>query len=125
MQLINLDGDEVRAVENLLIEIGISSKLGAFLAEHLSQVLRKQHNDAIIQSIEFIGARGCSAEGYQSPDNDAINVYNICIPLDVKVTVAIKLRRLVLSLYVQVVAINLNTFCDVKTNVFVVGQSSS
>ena len=51
--LINFGTEQVDAVNDLIGRVGIRSSLGPFLVQHLTQVLRRQHGDVIIRSIEF------------------------------------------------------------------------
>lgn len=66
MHLINFDN--VDAINELLERIGITAELGVFLREHLTQVLRQQHPDVVIQSvgIKIPISHGCKFPSKQS-----------------------------------------------------------
>jgi hypothetical protein len=123
MHLINFDSDNVRVVEAILIELGISSELGKFLTSHLIQVLRKQQADTEIISVELLKIHDCSGEGYQPEGGLIANLDKICIPVDVKVNLSSNCKTVILELHIQILADNSAQKNRIETNVFVKNQS--
>lgn len=121
MHLINFDN--VDAINELMQRIGITTELGVFLGEHLTKVLRKQHPDVAIQSIEFLEAGDCSADGSQTSEGEVIQVDSLCIPIFTRVLLVSNSRKHELDLHVRIIANSANGTFDIKTDVIVQRQS--
>jgi hypothetical protein len=121
VHLINFDG--LDAINELLERIGIASKLGPFLAEHLTKVLRKQRPDVAIVSIKFVGAGDCSAEGEHRSQGQIVQLDSLCIPIDTHVILVSNSRMHQLDLNVRIMASASDGAFDIKTDVIVQHQS--
>jgi len=115
--------DNVDAINELLERIGITAELGVFLGEHLTQVLRQQHPDVVIQSIEFLRAGDCSADGSRTSEGQIIQVDSLCIPIDTRVVLVSNSRTHDLNLHVRIIANCANGKFHIKTDVIVQRQS--
>jgi len=105
-----------------LDRIGVTTNLGEFLAEHLTQVLRKQHCDVVIESIEFVKAGDCSVDGRPVSEGSIVSVDSLCIPIDVHVVLVSNNRTHELDLHVRIIARTVSGILDVKTDVIVQRQ---
>lgn len=123
MRLMNFGS--VDAINELLNRIGMTAKLGEFLVNHLTQVLRDQHSDVVIKSVEFIKADDCSVDGERFSDGSIISVDSLGIPIDVHVALVSNNRRLELDLQVRIIAHRMGGAYDVKTDVIVQRQWES
>lgn len=122
MQLINFD--DVNGINELLEHIGVSAKLGPFLGEHLTQVLGQQQPDINIESIEFIGAGDCSAEGMRnSGAGHIVQIDALTIPLDVHVVLISNDRIHHLDLHVKIMAKSSDGKYAITTDVIIQRQS--
>ena len=117
MEFINFDN--VGAINELLERIGITVELGEFLGEHLTEVLRKQHADVVIESIEFVGAGDCSAGGMPTSQVHIIQLDSLSIPIDTHVVLVSNSRTHHLDLHVRIMANALDGEFDIKTDVIV------
>jgi hypothetical protein len=122
MRLINFGN--VDAVNELLGRIGITTELGEFLSKHLTQVLRKQHPDVVIESIEFVKAGDCSVDGRQATEGPIVSVDSLCIPIDTRVVLVSDNRTHELDLHVRIIARASDGMFDIKTDVIVQRQRS-
>lgn len=120
MDMINFD--KANAIDQLLERIGIVSGLGAFLAGHLSTVLRKQHDDLEITSIEYIGADNCLAGGSSVSDTIVV-LDSFQIPINTHVVLITNSNQMhELDLHVRIIANALDGVLDIKTDVIVRSQ---
>lgn len=78
--------DRADAIRGLLKQIGIGSDLGPFLADHLTEVFRRQRADVVIKAIEFIRSGGCSAEGQRDLVSTIVLVESLSVPIELHVT---------------------------------------
>lgn len=88
------------SVSALLSDIGLVPGLGDFLSEHLLEVLRRQHGQLNIESIEFIGSGNCNAGGMQSETPNIVHLHSISVSCDVDVVVTVGNERYSLNLQV-------------------------
>lgn len=121
MKLINFDN--AIATNHILQQIGILKELGEFLGDHLTQVLRNQHSDVVIQSIEFVGADPCSAGGMPSDDNHTIHLDSLSIPIRTRVLLMSDGCTHDLTLLVTIIGESVNGQHNIKTDVIIERQS--
>lgn len=92
--------EKVGSVSALLADMGLAVDLGAFLSEHLLEVLRRQHGQLNIESIKFVGAGNCNAGGKQPETPNIVHLHSISVPCDVDAIVIVGKERYSLNLQV-------------------------
>jgi hypothetical protein len=121
--LSDFKGDQVDAINQLLARIGVTSDLGHFLGEHLTEVLRRQYADVTIQSIGFVRAHNCSGGGMQTSDSSVIAFDKLCIPVDISVVLVSKGETYRLDLHFRIIADSLDDRMNISSDVIVLNQS--
>ena len=121
-QLINFETEAVDAINELLAHVGIATELGPFLDEHLTQVLRAQHQDVVISSIMFRGANDCSGGGNRLSEGSPLVEFNeLCIPVDLTIVLVSNNRTHHLDLQLRINAKASDGGFDVNTDLLLQG----
>ena len=121
VHLVNFN--DTAAVDELLRQIGIESGLGNFLIDHLTDVLRKQYPNVVIESIELHGVDNCSLGGMPISDSSVIKMDALTIPLDVGIVVSVGDKRVKLALHVDIRAESDGDEFNTVSDVFVRDQT--
>lgn len=93
--------ENVDAVNSLMEQVGLTADLGAFLSDHLLDVLRQQYSDLNIESVEFMRAGNCNADGV-SWNPGTVKLNSLSLPIDVKLVVTAANERYSLQVHVVV-----------------------
>ena len=95
---------DVDRVNQLLHHVGIESELGPLLAEHLTEVLRRQYSELVVSSIELTDVRPSSCDLPDDRVSRMIGVEVLRIPVEVIAIVSTDKSLHRLELTVTIVA---------------------
>src|SRR5438045_3207538 len=91
-QLIGFEKDS--ELRPLLAQFGVSEDYRATLPEHLLGILRQQHPNVIIESIELLDTPKCNLGGMEQPDSKTlVRVQTLRVPLDLRLTLRVGAGR--------------------------------
>ena len=84
VELLGFGDDD--AIDEMFRRFGLLEDYKSYLAEHLTEVLRKQHPSVELRSLELVGMPNCSVGGMPSPNNEKhVIVDSVQVPLDLKI----------------------------------------
>jgi hypothetical protein len=92
VQLIGFEKDS--NLGDLFVQFGLFKDYKASLPEHLLGLLRQQHPDVIIESIELLEVPKCNLGGMQQEQSKKlVRVQTLDVPLDLRVTLLVGRAR--------------------------------
>ena len=101
VQLIGFEKDS--DLGDLFVQFGLFKDYKATLPEHLLGVLRRQHPDVIIESIELLEVPKCNLGGMQQEQSKKlVRVQTLDVPLDLRVTLLVGRGPLVLDIQLTI-----------------------
>jgi hypothetical protein len=107
----------------LLARVGLFKDYRATLPEHLLGILRQQHPDVVIESIELLDVPKCKLGGMQQEQSKtSISVQTLEVPLDLRVGVHVGANRLALDVQLVLKCTGLDTAPSVTSDMFVRAQ---
>lgn len=119
VELVGFPDDD--SLHDLFVNLNILADYKAFLPDHLMDVLREQHPNVQLQTIEFLSAGNCDLGGFPSPDNpDHLRVDSLTAPMDLRLRLSTNgsdLHELDISLHV--IATNIRESPQVTTDLFI------
>lgn len=110
---------KVDAANELLRQVGVDEALGPFLGAHLTEVLRKQHPDVQIETLELLQTHPCSAGGQMQEQSTLADLHSLRLPFDVRVHVVSGELREELDLHVVLMATAVDGGYQITSDVFV------
>lgn len=119
VELLGFPDDD--ALHDVLTKFNILANYRAFLPDHLAGVLREQHQNVQIRTIEFLNAGECKLGGFPSPDNsEHLLVDSLTAPLDLRLRLSTNEAELhELDITLEINATNLRELPQIATNMFV------
>ena len=120
-QLIGFEKDE--DLGSLLAKFGMFQDYKATLPEHLLAILKQQHPETVIESIELLGVPKCELGGMQQQSSSLITVQTMNVPLELRLTLRIGAGRYVLDVRLDIKGAGLDSTPTVKSDMFVKAQS--
>ena len=119
VQLIGFADDD--ALDDIFAGFGLFADYKSFLPEHLTELLRRQHPNVELRSLELLGKPNCDVGGMPSSDNeDHLIVDTIKIPLELRIqlsTTGDDLHELTVTLAIN--AANVRTTTQVSTDLLI------
>src|SRR4051794_35518857 len=91
-----LNFENAGATGALLGYLGLETNVATFLIDHLDSVLRRQHNDLEIESIEFLAANEsslCNIDGVKTADPNIVIMNTLRMPIDVDLIITTRNER--------------------------------
>lgn len=105
---------------DLLAQFGVFQDYRAALPEHLLDILRKQHPDIVIESIELLDVPKCKFGGMQQEDSKTfVRVQTLDVPLDLRLTVRIGAGRFALDIQLVIKSEGLGSTPTTSSDMFV------
>ncbi|HVJ82532.1 MAG TPA: hypothetical protein VNC50_15795 [Planctomycetia bacterium] len=77
--------ERCEALGSIFELIGLPSEPGLFLHSHLTGVLRKQHPDVVISTLELVAVPDCDMGGFMTRAAEMMRVESMRIPIEVLV----------------------------------------
>jgi len=75
--------ERCEALGSIFELIGLPSEPGLFLHSHLTGVLRKQHPDVVISTLELVAVPDCDLGGFITGEPEIMRVESMCIPIKI------------------------------------------
>ena len=115
--------DDVDATNSLLASIGLTQELGPFIAQHLTDVLRKQDPHVVIESVELVRVHDCQLGGILDSDGNLSQMESLRLPLDVNAIVVTNENRHRLDLSIEIKADSSDDGFRIESDVLVRNQA--
>jgi len=107
----------------VLAQFGVFQDYKAALPEHLLGILRKQHPDIVIESIELLDVPKCNLGGMQQDQTKTlVTVQKLDVPLDLRLTVRVGGGRFALDIQLVIKCEGLDSTPTTRSDMFVRGH---
>ena len=123
MRLIGFEKDS--ELGDLFNQFGLFQDYKATLPDHLLGILRQQHPDLGIESIELLDVPKCKLGGMQPEHSKTlVRVQTMDVPLDLRLIVHVKDARYALDVQLVFICEGLDAIPTVRSDMFVRGQKA-
>lgn len=111
------------ALCDLFADFGMIYDFRATLPDHLLEVLRKQHANIVIETIELLDSPKCNSGGMQDEHNPTIiKLQTLEVPLDLRLTLRAESRRHEMDVRLVIKGEDLDSEAKTTSDLFVVAQ---
>lgn len=119
--LIGFDKDD--QLSEVFVQFGLFKDYKAMLPELLLGILREQHPDVVVDTIELLDVPDCKLGGLQPEGADTlITVQTLDVPLDLRVAVRVGRTRLALDVQLVIKCEGLDATPTTSADLFVKAQ---
>lgn len=120
-QLIGFEKDSELGA--LFAQFGVFQDYRATLPEHLLGILKQQHPNIIIESIELLDTPKCKLGGMQQQDSKTlVRIQTLDVPLDLRLTLRVGTGRFGLDIQLVIICEGLDSTPTVRSNMFIRAQ---
>ncbi len=121
MTLIGFDKDD--QLSEVFARFGLFKNYKAMLPKLLLGILREQHPDVVVDTIELLGVPDCNLGGVQQEGSEElITVQTMDVPLDLRVAVRMGRTRLALDVELVIKCEGLDATPTTSADMFVKAQ---
>ena len=121
VQLIGFENDS--GLGELFAQFGVIQVYRAMLPEHLLDILRKQHPNVVIESIELLESPKCNLGGMQQEENKSlVRVQTLNVPLNLRLVLRSGGARSALDIQLVIKCDGLYSTPAVSSDMFVRSQ---
>ena len=121
MTLIGFDKDD--QLSEVFARFGLFKNYKAMLPKLLLGILREQHPDVVVDTIELLGVPDCKLGGVQQEGSEElITVQTMDVPLDLRVAVRLGRTRLALDVELVIKCEGLDATPTTSADMFVKAQ---
>jgi hypothetical protein len=121
VQLIGFEKDS--DLGDLFVKFGLFQDYKATLPEHLLGILRQQHPNVVIESIELLEVPKCKLGGMQQEESKTlVKVQTLDVPLALRVTLRVDHTRLALDIQLVIKGEGLDSTPTTRSDMFVRAQ---
>ncbi|HEY9171337.1 MAG TPA: hypothetical protein VI136_03530 [Verrucomicrobiae bacterium] len=121
LQLVGFEKDA--GLKSLLTQFGVFQDYRAALPEHLLGILRQQHPNVVIESIELLDVPKCKLGGMQDEQSKTIiRVQTLDVPLNLSLTIRVGVDRFALDIQLVIICEGLDSTPTTRSDMFVRSQ---
>jgi hypothetical protein len=121
VKLIGFEKDS--GLSDLFVQFGLFQDYKTTLPDHLLGILRKQHPDIIIESIELLDDPKFKLGGMQQEKNKTlVRVQTLDVPIDLRATICVGRGRFALDVQLVIRCEGLDSTPTIRSDMFIKAQ---